>query len=240
MQKVFASRLKNDTFSFYEDDVYHLLKVLKIQLTDPIICIYESQKYLCEIVSLNPLLAQIKQVLNEDNEFRKIELKLFQAVIKPKHMEWILAKATELGVNQIYPVCCERSQSNNLLKLNRMQTIVETAAKQSSRNQIPMVYEPAGFSDLKSKLTACELLIVPFEKREDQNLGLVLDKLPKIPATIGILVGPEGGFSHSEVEWLKFQKNIVLVSLTKTILRSDTASFYTTSLVVNELLKRGY
>lgn len=240
MQKVFASRLKNDTFSFYEDDVCHLLTVLKIKLNEQIICIYEAKKYLCEIVSLNPLLAQIKQELSENNEFEYIKLSLFQAVIKPKHMEWILAKATELGINNIYSVNCERSQANNVLKQNRMEMIVQTAAKQSSRNVIPLVTEAIDFNDLKSKLVACDLLLVPFEKRENQNLGLVLEQLDLIPNHIGILVGPEGGFSQAEIDWLKNQANVKLVSLTKTILRSDTASFYTTSIVVDELLKRGY
>ena len=238
MQKVFASRLKDTTFSFFEDDVNHLKNVMRMQINDELVCIYEQKKYLTKIVSLNPLLAEIVSELQENNELKDVELTLCQAIIKPKHFEWILSKSTELQVNQIIPILFERSQKSNSINPTRMQTIVLTAAKQSSRNKAPTILPDIKSKKMFENLNDFDLVIVPFETRQDTNLGEVLNNLDFYVKKVAILVGPEGGFSNSEVEILQTKKNVKFVSLSKTILRSETASFYTLSVVVDWLIRK--
>lgn len=242
MQKVFASRLKDTTFSFFKDDEKHLKQVLRIKLNDQLICIFEQKKYLTKIVNLEPLLAEICEIITNETEFQGLDLVLFQAVIKPKHMEWILAKATELQVTKIVPILFNRSQTNNLIKLERMENIVYSAAKQSNRNIVPEVQSVIPFKEMLSHIESFDLVIVPYENEEGHYLGEVLRelKITKTLESIGIIVGPEGGFSEQEIIELKKRDNVYLVGLSKTILRSDTASFYSLSVIIDWLVGMGY
>ena len=241
MQKVFASRLKENTFSFFEDDVNHLKNILRMQINDELVCIYEQNKYLTKIVKLDPLLAEIIEPISENTELNGIDVTLYQAVIKPKHFEWILSKSTELQVSQITPVLFDRSQKTNLINESRMQTIIQTAAKQSSRNVIPSLNELIKSKQLIEQLNKFDLVILPFESRQETNLGNILDKFNNVNLSkIAIIIGPEGGFSNEEISLLTKLDNVKMVSLTKTILRSETASFYTLSVLMDWLLKRGY
>ncbi|GAA5414730.1 RsmE family RNA methyltransferase [Ureaplasma ceti] len=245
MQKVFAKRLKNDTFSLFEDDENHLINVLRVKLNDQVICIFEEKKYLTEIIQFDPLLTRIVEVIPNDAEFNNLSLDLFQAVIKPKHMEWILAKATELQVDNIIPVMFNRSQKTNSIKLDRMQTIVYTAAKQSNRNIVPTVSETISSAEMIAAAQQYDLVVIPYENESGIHIGEALrqevQKLQNVAEPkIAVIVGPEGGFSNTEIESLKTQPNVVLVGLSKTILRSDTASFYALSVILDFLLEQGY
>lgn len=240
MKNFFIKKIKDNICFFYDDDINHLKNVLRIKLNDKITCIFDGKKYLCRINSLNPLNALIIQENNDFCEFKNHEIKLYQAVIKPKHMEWILAKCTELGVSEIVPVVFSRSQTNNLINQSRMQNIVLSSAKQAGRNTLPCVKNAKKYMELIDDFMELDYLLVPYENENEQLFGQIINQLDfHSHQKIGILVGPEGGFSLQEIDIIKKMPNVKLVSLTKTILRSETASFYTLSILVNYLLKEG-
>lgn len=237
MRNFFPYKLKNNLFTFHSDDINHIVNVIKLQENEKIICNYENKKYLCFIKSLNPLNVEILEELNNINEFTNINITLFQAIIKPKHMEWIIAKTTELQLNDFYPIMLERSQSNNIIKYDRMQAIAKNAAKQSNRNNIPTIHSIINFDIFLNIINNYDLILVPYESEKEIVLGEVLEKqLPK--TNICILIGPEGGFSQKEILNLKKINNVEFVCLSKTILRSETASFYTLSVLLDFLMRK--
>ncbi len=242
MIKVFAKNFKNnETFGFYDDDSYHILNVLRLSLKDQIICIYENNKYLCEIVSISPLLAKALSVIETKSEIN-YQLDVYQAVIKPKNMELIIQKLTELNVNNLYPVMFERSQANNINNhsLNRQEMIIKSASKQSGRFDFLELKSQINFNEMLKQFESnqYDLIIVPYEN-ESENYLIPSDLDHK--SKVAIVIGPEGGFSKSEIQRLIESKNIniKLVTLTKTILRSETACLYTVSLTQNYLLMKG-
>lgn len=236
MQKVFAKKLKDTTFSFYDDDIYHLTKVLRVKLNDEIICIYEQNKYLCKIISLSPFLAEIKDKINTLEQEYTIDL--FQAVIKPKSFELIFKKAIEMNTNSFYPVTFSRSQTN-LIKELRLNTLSKVCSSQANRDNLMNVYEPLNFNELIKTLNNMnyDLIIVPYEK-ETINY-LYQSDFQNETKKIALIVGPEGGFTNDEIIQLQNFKNLKLISLTKTILRSETASLYALSIINNFLLCKG-
>ena len=173
-------------------------------------------------------------------EFENHNIILYQAVIKPKHQEWILAKATELGISQIALVIFSRSQPKNIILDNRIQNIILSSAKQSGRQKLPIFSGNKKFNDLLTEFSQLDCLIVPYE---NEDKALLANEIETIDFTnlknIGLLVGPEGGFTNQEIDIIKMMTNVKLVQLTKTILRSDTASFFTLSILINHLFKKG-
>lgn len=239
MKHFFPQTYKHEQFYFFPDDEHHLKNVLKTKLNTEIICVYEDKKYLCQINGLQPLTAKIVNQIANDCEFHNVEITLFQAVIKPKHFEWILTKSVELHLNNFYPTIFSRSQTQLVLKKDRMEKIITSACKQSGRLKICQYHDSINFQQLLDKIKLFDLVLVPYEDRQGEILGLELaninyNKIKKI----ALIVGPEGGFSHQEITALQQLDNTKIVSLSKTILRSETAAFYTLAVLIDNLLTK--
>lgn len=230
MQKIFAKKLKNDTFSFYEDDEYHLLKVLQIKLNQEIICIYDEKKYLCKIIKLNPLLAQI---INEIPNIKiNYSITLFQAVIKPKCFEEVIANCTQMNVDNIIPILFSRSQYNLKNNISRMNNIIKSNSSIANRNDYLKINSPILFKELPNLLNQFQTVIIPYENNENYYLT----QSDILNNNIAIIIGPEGGFSSEEINCLSNLKNVKFIKLTPTILKSETAALYTVSIVSNFIL----
>lgn len=238
MKNFFPVKQKANQFSFNDVDTKHLKQVLRVKLDAIITCVYNNRKYLCTVTSLDPLLATIKEELClDDFELKNHRLTLFQAIIKPKHFELILAKANELNINDFYPVMFTRSQGNLKLKLDRLTNIIESTAKQCGRTKLCFVYETINFSNILEFIPNYDLVLVPYETKENILLGTYLNNLSlNKTLNIAIIVGPEGGFTSQEINNLKTYKNVQLVTLTKTILRSETAAIYTLAVLLDKIL----
>lgn len=239
MNKFFAKKLKDTSFSFYENDINHIINVLRLKIGDELIVIFDSKKYICKITSYNPLLAKIVEEIPNNSDLLGYKIGLFQAIIKPKNFELVLTKSTELGVTDIYPVNFERSQENYREKLDRYNNIVISACKQSGRTLIPTISETINFSDLEKILSAYEIILVPNEhdsSKENDLYSIILDNKIHTKTSIAIIIGPEGGFTNDELEKLSCFNNLFFVGLTRNILRSETATFYTLSNIVSYLI----
>ncbi len=157
------------------------------------------------------------------------QLQVFQGMLQSKNMDLVIQKCTELGVSGVFPVNTERSQPSGSpeqwrKKQKRWQRIVESSCKQCGRNRL-MAVNPV--TDLNSVLakprddTIRELKLVFWE--EEQSSFLRDLSLQAEADRVSILLGPEGGFSHSEIE--AAQKNgFRVLSLGKRILRAETAT----------------
>ena len=167
------------------------------------------------------------KILREMENFHetRIPIHLYMALIKQDKFELALEKTTEVGVSSITPVIFKRTVVNikgkEDKKLLRWQKILESAAKQSKRDIIPTINNPEKLENIDFK----GILIVPYECAEEIYIDDVLKDTKDIKdiEEISILIGPEGGFDESEIEFLK-TLGCNIVTLGTRILRAETAA----------------
>ena len=235
--------------NFYEnkakilgDDVKHLYKVLRLNEGDTIVlnnCV--GEEFLGEIkdISKTEVLVDIKEKLEINNE-SEVKIYLFQGLPKSQKMDLIVQKGTELGVLEFIPTITERVDiklKGDFKKLDRLNRIALEAAKQSKRTIVPTVSNPIDFKSAIDRLNTMDLVLVPYENQEGYGIKSLINELKddanKIK-TIGVLIGPEGGFENSEIQELK-ENGAKIITLGKRILRTETAGFVCVSLINYEL-----
>jgi 16S rRNA (uracil1498-N3)-methyltransferase len=148
-----------------------------------------------------------------------------QAVPKGRRMDLVIEKGTELGANAFLPFYCERSVARDLgeEKLARWRRLARTAAAQSGRVDIPEIWEPMRFDALLERFTEYRRVLFAWELASRAPLyQRLLHALPPSGSAL-VVVGPEGGFTHSEAEAAEAH-GAVSVSLGRRILRTDTAA----------------
>ncbi len=149
------------------------------------------------------------------------------AIPKKSKFEMIIEKATELGVDEIFPLQTKRTEhvlsgERAGKKLLRYETIAINAAKQSQRNTIPIVHPVTKFEAAVNMLTSKAILLIPSLTGERENLISSLEKINN-PQAVALFIGPEGDFTDEEYRFV-FQKGGKSVSLGKTILKVETAA----------------
>ncbi|AGK97074.1 16S rRNA (uracil(1498)-N(3))-methyltransferase [Clostridium pasteurianum] len=223
------------------DDVKHIYKVLRLKIGDKINinnCI--GKEFLGEIKTIDKTMitCNIIENININNE-SNINIHLYQGLPKAVKMELITQKATELGVMSVTPVITERVIVKNELseskKIERWNKIALEACKQSKRTIIPEVKNIIKFNDFLKEVEDFDLVVVPYENEKNQGIRNMIGSLEgKQIKTIAIMVGPEGGFEEEEIKKLK-EIGAYIVTLGPRILRTETAGFVCSSLLMYEL-----
>lgn len=221
--------------------VRHLRDSLRMKVGDKVHLIdQEMRGYYAILTELGR--TNIKGEITGRDEGRtpNLTVTLIQATIKNKRMDLIIQKATELGVNEIIPIISERSVvrpnlSGGMANLRRWQTIAEEAAQQSNRWDIPSVLPPVTLLDYLDSAPMYDLAIILWEREEEQTMKGVLRKGGR---RIGLLVGPEGGFTETEVGKAR-ESGFIPVSLGRGTLRSETAAIAAISIIQYEIGELG-
>lgn len=143
------------------------------------------------------------------------------APIKPTPFQYLLQKATELGISNIQPVQTKHTVVHHL-SYERLSSILIEAAEQSRRLTLPVLHPVTALPSLLAGWNSGRILLVCDESGHGSPLYDTLLTLPKT-TPLAILTGPEGGFSDSEFELLRKQPYTRPVSLGPRILRADTA-----------------
>ena len=220
-------------------DVNHIKNVLRMGQGDRIIandC--EGTDYYCiiENISQDEVGLVIESSKKSEAEL-KTKLYLFQSPPKKDKMELIIQKAVELGVYEIIPIITKRCVvklediKKQEKKTARWQAIAEAAAKQSARGIIPDVKMPMKLSDAAVYAKNIEYNIIPFEHAEGMDYSReIMDKAAGC-RSVGIFIGPEGGFERDEVELAK-QAGMKVISLGNRILRTETAGMTVLSILM--------
>lgn len=229
------------------DDYNHAVRVLRLKKGEKIIVSdNEGIDYICIVDEISDAAGDegeqlkliIDQVMSENHELPS-KVVLFQCLPKSEKTELIIQKAVELGVSDIVPVisknCVVRLDDKKAAsKTKRWQLIAESAAKQSKRSIIPKVHEPVNFRQAVEMAESCDVRIMPYEN-EDGLVGTCEAIVSFIPGrSVGVFVGPEGGFDPLEVSMAK-RHGIRPISLGKRILRAETAAIAILSLVMIRL-----
>ena len=221
MYRFFEDREFEGNTNLKEKTIHHLKNVIRIEDGEVFQVVFSDGIF--SFAFYDDKLKKIGEV-EESNE-SKVRLSLFFGVLKNNKSEDVLRHATEIGVSDFYPVLMDRTISDISKKKDkkkeRYQKIVESAAKQSKRDIIPIVHDIIKTDDIlkfKGDLVLC------YEDEDKTQLGEIIHELSD---NIGLVIGPEGGISDRELEILKDAKK---VGLGRRILRAETAaitaSFY--------------
>jgi 16S rRNA (uracil1498-N3)-methyltransferase len=218
---------------------HHLRHVLRLATGETVeVFDGEGQGYLGE-VELHGSQVLIRSLRPLSFEQAPVRIILAPALIKSAKFEWILQKATELGVHQIVPLATKLSdirisESKLGLRLQRWDRIVIEAAKQSRRLVAPGLHEPIGFCDLlcSAEFAACTKFLF-YEKAP------ALWSPGELPASgkIMLCIGPEGGWESSEIE-LAQASGIPVFSLGPWTLRAETAAVAAVAILQHCLFSR--
>jgi 16S rRNA (uracil1498-N3)-methyltransferase len=231
-RRFFVDQVRSGRAEISGDDARHLTRVLRVEV---------GQRY--EISdNRNVYLAEIETARKEHVSFRTLEklaapepsvrLVLCAALIKFDHFEWMIEKATELGVSEIVPVETIRSERGleraAHKRIERWRRIALEASQQSRRAFLPEVSAPASL-DSVLRLDATHRFVFD----EDPSAQLLQAALPGLRSpddTVVILIGPEGGWT--EEERLQFSGAMCApVSLGPLILRAETAALAALAIV---------
>jgi 16S rRNA (uracil1498-N3)-methyltransferase len=228
-----------DTIIIHGEDVDHIKKVLRLREGNSIIlCDGHCREYLVEIIKIdkNDIHTKIKKTMQSISE-PPTNVTLFQGIPKSDKMDFIIQKAVEIGVSSIVPVITERTvvkfsdERDIIKKVARWNKISEEAAKQSNRGRIPAVLMPVPFRDA-ILLDEMSLRIIPYELEQSNRLKPLLQN--EASPHVSIFIGPEGGFSSSEVEDA-VKANIVPITLGPRILRTETAGITVLSIIMYQI-----
>ena len=156
---------------------------------------------------------------------------LYQALAKGEKMDYIVQKATELGVCEIVPFESERcivksDKKGDSTKTERRIKIATDAAGQCGRGRIPEIKPTVSFKEALEELSKKDLAFLCYEGESTLSLKELLPD--EMPSEIGFMIGPEGGFSKKEVD-AATERGVKLAGLGKRILRTETASLYVLS-----------
>jgi 16S rRNA (uracil1498-N3)-methyltransferase len=208
----------------------HIVKVLRMKQGDRMILMDSkgaSFEALIESVTRRELTVKLIKKLPEPPP-SPISIDICQAVIKPRLMDYMIEKTSELGVSNIIPFYSERSvikfEENKVQqKLRHWKEISRSAVKQSGRPVPANILKPVPFKDLLRSLQNKEgLKVVLWEGELDNDIkGLLKSGLPESHFT-GI-IGPEGGLSLDEIDALK-NAGFIPAGLGSRILRAETAA----------------
>jgi 16S rRNA (uracil1498-N3)-methyltransferase len=201
-------------------------KVFRLEASDRVIVFNggnsEYEGYF-KILSKNEAVLAIDKEREVKNP-QKIELHIFQSIIKKDNFELVVEKCTEIGVIAFHPIISERSEKKDL-NLERLNKITKEAAEQSGKTKLPEISSPESLvkaiQDFDGELFTLDFDGADFEKAFSTNKN----------SKIGILIGPEGGWSDNE-RIVFDEMEIDSFSLGPQILRAETAAIAASSLIL--------
>lgn len=226
-------------------DVNHIVHVLRMKPGEELLlCTGEDDReYRCRISRIEEMSVTAEILWVEE---RGVELPcriyLFQGLPKSDKMELIIQKAVELGVYEVIPVASRRSvvkldAKKEEAKRKRWNAIAESAAKQSKRMLIPQVTKVMTFPEALEYGAGLDVKLIPYELAENMEHTRELVKSIRPGQSVGIYIGPEGGFEREEVA-LAMERGARAVTLGRRILRTETAGMALLSVLMFELEDR--
>ena len=231
-------RIENGMLRIDGNEGKHIRRVLRLKKGDGII-IFDGlgKEYEGTILEEEPssVVVRIQKILSSKKE-SQLEVILAQSLLKGEKMDYLIQKATELGVKRIIPFFSSRSvplieKSGRLKRHHRWERIAIEASKQCGRGVVPRIEFFQDYSEMLRTASPDSLRLILWE-REGVKLKEVLGKLIE-ETEVFFIIGPEGGFSREEVEEAK-KIGFLPVTLGRRILRAETASLCLLSILQYE------
>lgn len=209
-----------------DEDTSHALRVLRLKIGDPIELMCNGIRYAAELAESENGTARVRILTEIPSAEPSLRVTLYQGIPKSDKMDLIVQKATEIGIHSVVPVLMDRCVSRPDpadfdRKCERWQKIAREAGKQSGRELIPEIQSLTRLSSLSSLFATHDAVIVPWEDQEGYGPKAFASDHPDLHS-LGIVIGPEGGISASEIETLKHY-GCHPITLGPRILRTETA-----------------
>lgn len=235
---IHSSQAAENVLIIVGEDVNHMKNVLRMRVGEHFSAADENGiLYECTVEALEKqqVTAQILEKKEGETELSS-KIYLFQGLPKSDKMELIIQKAVELGAFEIIPVATKRAivkldAKKEAAKLKRWQSIAEGAAKQSGRIRIPQILEVKTFQEALEMAKELDINVIPYECARGMEGTREIFQSIQRGMSVGIFIGPEGGFEESEVEKAE-AFGIHPVTLGKRILRTETAGLTTLSILM--------
>ncbi len=243
MQRFFVTPAQVGEEEIYIEgsDVNHMKNVLRMKAGEELmVSDGNNWQYRCAVKEYLPEKAVLKITKKElvDTELPS-KIYLFQGLPKQDKMELIVQKAVELGACQVIPVMTRRcvvklDAKKAAKKVSRWQQIAESAAKQAGRGYVPEIRDVMTLEEALAFAGQLDVRLIPYELAE--GMEHTRDVIGKIMPgqSVGIFIGPEGGFEKEEVEQA-VEKGVLPVTLGKRILRTETAGLAVLSVLMYRL-----
>ena len=220
------SIVENSTNLLSKEHTHYVVNVMRLKRGSIINLFNIEGEWESEIVFLEKERVEVKFLKKVKEPQKKNKIELAICLVKKNPMEIILQKATELGVSKIIPIISERTEIKEL-NYDRAKKIVIEATEQSNQMFPPEILETVKLKDFLKNLDQTTKLLFG-DVNSKYNLDIEKFKNFK---SLTILIGPEGDFSPSEREFILSFSQVMPFTISKNILRSDTAVISAISLV---------
>ena len=222
-----------------DDDARHIARSLRMAVGDSVtVCDGSSREYMCELTRIRDEECECRILSSRDAVCESpVDITLCMAYPKGDKLETVIQKAVELGAARIIPFessrCIKKPKAEKQDKVtSRLSRIAEEAAKQCGRAKLPTVTPPMSFAEMLRCARESELSLLCYECERERSLKAALREAGEVKS-ISVIVGAEGGFSHSEAEEA-VAAGCVSISLGERILRCETAPSYVLAAVSYE------
>ena len=227
------------------DDAHHIARSLRMaEGEEVIVCDGEGTEYLCRLDRIRDT-ESVCAVLSSEKSLAEppYSLLVCQALVKGDRMDTAVQKSVESGATELLPFVSSRcivrmrdGKKDDDNKLRRLRRIASEAAKQCGRGRLPAVDDETGFETMLRRAAGTELPLFCYEDEKTSMLGTVLADVKskgKVPASVAVVVGPEGGFSPEEARMAK-DAGLIPVSLGRRILRTESAAAFVLACLSSE------
>lgn len=243
---VTPEQVQGEKIKILGSDVNHIKNVLRMKIGEELkVSDGNNRMYLCEITDIasEEIALCVKEELACDTELPS-RIHLFQGLPKGDKMELIIQKAVELGAYEIIPVETKRAvvkldEKKAAKKVERWNSIAEGGAKQSGRNVVPKVREVMSFREAIQYATSMDVILIPYELAEGMEETKRIIEEIRPGQSVGVFIGPEGGFETQEVEYA-VSNGAKVITLGKRILRTETAGLTTLSILMYHLESKAH
>ena len=237
------NQMTGDRIAILGSDVNHIKNVLRMKGGERVrVSLSDSgRSFFCvwDQISDEEVIALVQEEDEAGTELTN-KIYLFQGLPKGDKMELIIQKCVELGVYEIIPVamknCVVKLDAKKAdSKVKRWQAISESAAKQSKRTVIPEIQMPMTWKEALRKAEELDIVLVPYENERGMEATREIMGTIKPGQSVGVFVGPEGGFAPEEIEGIApnaLDNKAHRISLGRRILRTETAGLATLSMLV--------
>jgi len=212
-----------------KEQIHHARDVLRLKEGEEVIIFDDKgNEYRSTLIEYLPknMAFKIKETKKPNPEPTKVKITIACAIPKGSRMDEIIDKLTQLGVERIIPLETERvivklNKQKRILRQERWKKIALNASLQSQRNALPIIEPIKNIGQLLSDSGSFDLKLIPTLSGERKLLKEVLKECK--PRNILVLIGPEGDFTHEEINLAK-KAGFIPVSLGNLVLRVDTAA----------------
>ena len=217
---------ENSTVLISKQHAHYVVNVMRLKRGSNINFFNNTGEWLSEIVFLERDRVEVKFLNKIKNNSERSKVELAICLVKKNPMELIFEKASELGVHKIIPIISGRTEVKEL-NYERVQKIVIEATEQSNQLSPPQISKVISLKNFLVGLSkSTQLLFADVNSKSKLKVNNLKSKNTKT-----ILIGPEGDFSPSERELILSKANSTSFSISKNILRSETAVISAISLV---------